>query len=72
VATAVPVLQTEEPGADLARKRVFIKLHVGLLGNSRKASSSQVEVDADKELIRVAKTLFDSPGWGGERPGAKR
>ena len=57
MATALPILEIQEPGADLARKTVFIKLHLGLLGNSRKVSSSQVEVDADKELIRVAKTL---------------
>ena len=56
MATALPILDVQEPGADLARKTVFIKLHLGLLGNSRKVSSSQVEVDADKELIRVAKT----------------
>jgi len=61
MATALPILDIQEPGADLARKTVFIKLHLGLLGNSRKVSSSQVEVDADKELIRVAKTLLDSP-----------
>ena len=29
--------------------------------NSRKVSSSQVAVDADKALIRVSKTLLDSP-----------
>ena len=61
MATALPILDIQEPGADLARKTVFIKLHLGLLGNSRKVSSSQVEVDADKELIRVTKTLLDSP-----------
>jgi hypothetical protein len=60
MATALPILDIQEPGADLARKTVFIKLHLGLLGNSRKVRSSQVEVDADKELIRVAKTLLDS------------
>ena len=61
MATALPILEIQEPGTDLARKTVFIKVHLGLLGNSRKVSSSQVEVDADKELIRVAKTLLDSP-----------
>ena len=61
MATALPILDIQEPGADLARKTVFIKLHLGLLGNSRKVSSSQVEVDTDKGLIRVAKTLLDSP-----------
>ena len=74
MATTLPILEIQEPGTDLARKTVFIKLHLGLLGNSRKVSSSQVEVDADKELIRVAKTLLDSPELqairtlDGERP----
>jgi len=61
MATAMPIVDIQEPGTDLARKTVFIKLHLGLLGNSRKVSSSQVEVDADKALIRVSKTLLDSP-----------
>src|ERR1039458_8147366 len=61
MATALPILDIQEHGEDLARKTVFIKLHLGLLGNSRKVSSSRVEVDADKDLIRVAKTLLDSP-----------
>jgi len=61
MATALPILDIPEPCTDPARKTVFIKLHIGLLGNSRKVSSSQVEVDADKELIRVAKTPLDSP-----------
>jgi len=61
MATALPILDLQEPGTDLARKTVFIKLHLGLLGNSRKVSSSQVEVDADKALIRVSKNLLDSP-----------
>ncbi len=55
MATALPTLDIQEPGTDLARKTVFIKLHLGLLGNSRKVSSSQVEVDADKALILVSK-----------------
>ena len=58
MATALPILDIQEPGADLAGKTVFIKLHLGLLGNSRKVSSSQVEVDADKALIRVSKNLL--------------
>jgi hypothetical protein len=61
MATALPILDLQEPGTDLARKTVFIKLHLGLLGNSRKVSLSQVEVDADKALIRVSKNLLDSP-----------
>jgi hypothetical protein len=61
MATALPILDIQEPGTDLARKTVFIKLHLGLLGNSRKVNSSQVEVDADKALIRVSKNLLDSP-----------
>jgi ribonuclease HI len=61
MATALPILEIQEPGTDLARKTVFIKPHLGMLGNSRKVSSSRVEVDADKKLIRVANTLLDSP-----------
>src|SRR3989442_7902905 len=61
MATASPIVNIQDPGTDLARKTVFIKLHLGLLGNSRKVSSSQVEVDADKSLIRVSKNLVDSP-----------
>jgi hypothetical protein len=55
MAIALPILDIQEPGTDLAKKTVFIKVHLGLLGNSRKVSSSQVEVDADKALIHVAK-----------------
>ena len=61
MATALPILDIQEPGTDLAKKTVFIKVHLGLLGNSRKVSSSQVEVDADKALILVSKRLLDSP-----------
>ena len=55
MATALPILDIQEPGTDLAKKTVLIKVHLGLLGNSRKVNSSQVEVDADKALIHVAK-----------------
>ncbi len=47
MATAPMIVDFAKPGEDLARKTVFIKVHLGLLGNSRKVSSSQVEPDAD-------------------------
>ncbi len=59
--TAPMIVDLETPGEDLARKTVFVKPHLGVLGNSRKVSSTRVEVDADKDLIRVTKTLLDSP-----------
>ena len=59
-ATAVPILNVQSSDNELAKQTVFIKVHLGLLGNTRKVSSSQVEVDADKALIRVSKTLLDS------------
>ena len=31
MATALPILDIQEPGTDLARKTVFIKLRLGLL-----------------------------------------
>jgi hypothetical protein len=51
----------EEPGQDLARKTVCIKVQRSRLGNSRKVSTSQVEVDTDKSMLRVSKRLFDCP-----------
>ena len=41
MATASPIVNIQDPGTDLAKKTVFIKLHLGLLGNSRKVSSSR-------------------------------
>ncbi len=61
MATASPIVNIQDPGTDLARKTVFIKLHLGLLGNTRKVSSAQVEVDADKNSIHISKSLWDSP-----------
>ena len=61
MATAAPILNIQSSDNELSKQTVFIKLHLGLLGNSRKVSSSRVEVDADKALIRVSKTLLDSP-----------
>lgn len=61
MATAPMILDFETPGEDLARKTVFVKLHLGLLGNTRKVSSAQVEVDADKDSIHISKSLLDSP-----------
>ncbi len=58
--TAAVIMTIEDRGQDLAQKTVCLKVHLGLIGNSRKVSNSQVEVDADKQLIRVSKTLLDS------------
>jgi hypothetical protein len=54
----MPILQQNGTMMDNA---VCVAVTIGRLGNSRKISSSQVEVDADKDLIRVGKTLLDSP-----------
>ena len=42
-ATAVPILNVQSSDNELAKQTVFIKVHLGLLGNTRKVSSSQVE-----------------------------
>lgn len=49
-----------DPGVDLARKTVCIKVRVSTMGNTRKVSTSQIEADADKDLLRVSKHLLDS------------
>lgn len=53
----------ENSGHDLVKKTVFIKIQRARLGNSRKVSTSQVEVDTDKSLLRVSKRLFDCPEY---------
>lgn len=49
-----------DPGLDLARKTVCIKVRLSTMGNTRKVSTSQIEADADKDLLRVSKHLLDS------------
>lgn len=50
----------QDPGVDLARKTVCIKVRLSTMGNIRKVSTSQIEADADKDLLRVSKHLIDS------------
>jgi hypothetical protein len=49
-----------DPGVDLARKTVCIKISLSTMGNTRKVSTAQIEADADKDLLRVSKRLVDS------------
>ena len=46
----------QDPGVDLAKKTVCIKMRLSTMGNTRKVSTSQIEADADKDLLRVSKT----------------
>ena len=58
-----PLFVVGDPGQDLARKTVCIKIQRSRLGNSRKVSGSQVEVDTDKTMLRISKRLFDCPEY---------
>jgi hypothetical protein len=58
--TATMPTAIESQGENLARETVCVTVSFGLLGNSRKVSNSAVEVDADKSLIKVHKTLLES------------
>ena len=49
-----------DPGIDLAKKTVCIKVCLSTMGNTRKVSTAQIETDADKDLLRVSKQLVDS------------
>src|SRR5947208_5498601 len=49
-----------DPGVDLAKKTVCIKVCLSTMGNTRKVSTAQIETDADKDLLRVSKQLVDS------------
>ena len=62
-ATAFPIpeapptasVSIQDPGVDLARKTVCIKVRLSTMGNTRKVSTSQIEANADKDLLRVSK-----------------
>jgi hypothetical protein len=56
-ALAVPITGQEQ---SLSESTVILQVKFGLLGDSRKVSSSQVEVDTDKQLLRVAKKILVS------------
>lgn len=45
---------------DLLKKAVCLSVNFSKMGNSRKVPSGAVEVDADKTMIHVSKTLIDS------------
>ncbi len=49
-----------DPAVDVAKKTVCIKVSLSTMGNTRKVSTSQIEADADKDLLRVSKQLVDS------------
>src|SRR5712691_8128615 len=58
---AAPVrVVIQDPGVDLAKKTVCIKMRLSTMGNTRKVSTTQIEADADKDLLRVSKRLVDS------------
>src|SRR5262249_18702935 len=50
----------QDQGVDLAKKTVCIKMRLSTMGNTRKVSTSQIESDADKDLLRVSNHLLDS------------
>jgi hypothetical protein len=52
---AMPLLELQDEGQDLARRTVCIKIQRSRMGNSKKVNSSQVEVDTDKTMLTVAK-----------------
>jgi hypothetical protein len=54
---AVPIEGQEQ---SLSQSTVLLQAKFGLLGDSRKVSSAQVEVDTDKQLLRIAKKILVS------------
>src|SRR5260370_41370557 len=56
-ALAIPIEVQEQ---SLLQSTEILQVKFGLLGDSRKVSASQVEVDTDKQLLRVAKKILES------------
>lgn len=48
------------PTLNITDKTCCVSISFGCVGNSRKVSTSQVEVDTDKSLLAVSKKLLDS------------
>jgi hypothetical protein len=60
IRTAPWTVAITDPGLDLAKKTVCIKVRLSTMGNTRKVSTAQIEADVDKDLLRVSKQLVDS------------
>ena len=59
-AMPMSLIEVQSMGQDLAQRTVCVKVRLGRLGNTRKVSNSQVEVDTDKSLLLISKHLLDS------------
>lgn len=57
--TATPEI-TVTPSQLVTAKTICLALHRGKFGNRKQASMADIEVDADKSLLRMAKQLLDS------------
>lgn len=57
---ALPTENRMPTAAEMAARTVNLIVSFHGLGNRRKVSTSQIEVDADKELIAVSKKLIDA------------
>jgi hypothetical protein len=60
----IPAGANMPPNVSVMDKTVCISITFGCLGNTRKVSTSQVEVDADKDFIHVSKSLIESKELG--------
>ena len=52
--------ELERAAASLSTETICVAVKIGTFGNTRRMPSSAVEVDADRELIKVSKQLLDS------------
>ena len=59
---AALAISTEGPQQKLSDNTVILQVKFGVRGDSRKVSSSQVDVDTDTQLRRVAKKILVSAG----------
>jgi hypothetical protein len=54
---------SKENGQTLDDKSVLLVVEFHKLGNTRKVNTSQIEVDADKSMLHINKSLLDSPEY---------
>lgn len=61
MSTAVMSPITETKANQLSEKTVFLLVHFGSIGNTRKIDDDSIlDTEADKDLLKVSKTLLDS------------
>lgn len=51
------------PNANIFERAVCLSLEIGKPGKSKKGNIDAIQTDADKDVLKLSKTIFDGPEW---------